>query len=445
MLTQSLPQPLTALLAVFACCFHVRTFQTFQALVVGFLAQPGLRTVTGMLTSARLAGRRHHDLGYRFFARARWCPDQVGLVLLDLVTATLVPAGAPLLLAVDDTLWRRSGPKLHGAAWHHDGNGPGRHRPAWGHRWVVLGIVVHLPFCTRAICLPILARLWLPGDPARTPLLLARELLDLVVAHLGQRPVHLVGDAAYVGSPLRHLPAQVTVTARLRCDAALYELPPPRTGRRGRPRVKGARLPELIAIAGLTRYRWTPVRLRCYGKRLDREVLALRCLWYGALGAQPVQVVLSRPVGDVDGYDLALVTTDLVSAPATIIERYADRWSIEQAFFDARHLAGVGQARTRTRRSVERVVPFGLVCSSLAIVWYALHGNPAADLARHRARAPWYRTKQTVSTADMLASLRRALWHAQYQQGHRDRGCRITLGLELSSSPTRKYRAFMLV
>lgn len=38
---------------------------------------------------------------------------------------------------------------------------------------------------------------------------------------------------------------------------------------------------------------------------------------------------------------------------------------------DARHLAGVGQARTRTKRSVERLVPFGLVCLSLDIVWDA--------------------------------------------------------------------------
>ncbi len=103
-----------------------------------------------------------------------------------------------------------------------------------------------------------------------------------------------------------------------------------------------------------------------------------------------------------------------------IIERYADRWSEETAFLDARHLAGVGQARTRTKRSVERLVPFGLVCLSLAIVWYAHHGQPAHDLAAHRTRAPWYRTKRTVSIADMLAALRRCLLANQYRQGHPD-------------------------
>jgi hypothetical protein len=110
-------------------------------------------------------------------------------------------------------------------------------------------------------------------------------------------------------------------------------------------------------------------------------VLAIRCLWYGALGRQPVQVVLSRPVGARDGYELALVTADLAATPAAIIERYADHWSAETMFLDARHLAGVGQARTRTKRSVERLVPFGLCCLSLATCWYAHHGQPAQDLA----------------------------------------------------------------
>jgi hypothetical protein len=111
-------------------------------------------------------------------------------------------------------------------------------------------------------------------------------------------------------------------------------------------------------LAAMTRYQWTRVQVACYGTLLDREVLATGCLWDGALKGQLVQVVLVRPVGAPDGCDLALVSTDLAATPAALVERYADRWSAETTFLDARHLAGVGQARTRTRRSVERLVPF---------------------------------------------------------------------------------------
>jgi hypothetical protein len=36
-------------------------------------------------------------------------------------------------------------------------------------------------------------------------------------------------------------------------------------------------------------------------------------------------------------------------------------------------------------------MPFGLLCVSLIVCWYATHSQPTADLAAGRARAPWYR------------------------------------------------------
>jgi hypothetical protein len=62
---------------------------------------------------------------------------------------------------------------------------------------------------------------------------------------------------------------------------------------------------------------------------------------------------------------------------------------------------------------VQRTVPFGLLCSSLLVVWSAQHGQPTGDVAAHRARAPWDRTKHAVSVADLLTAFRRALLAAQ--------------------------------
>ena len=49
----------------------------------------------------------------------------------------------------------------------------------------------------------------------------------------------------------------------------------------------------------------------------------------------------------MDTSSIARLSTDLAATPAAIIERYADRWSAGTCFLDARHLVGVGQARTR--------------------------------------------------------------------------------------------------
>ena len=68
---------------------------------------------------------------------------------------------------------------------------------------------------------------------------------------------------------------------------------------------------------------------------------------------------------------------------------------MEVGFEAARQVAGVGQAHNRTRLAVERTVPFGLVCLSLTMVWYALHGQPAVDIAARRAATPAIRPSTT--------------------------------------------------
>ncbi|MDQ3028782.1 MAG: transposase, partial [Actinomycetota bacterium] len=78
----------------------------------------------------------------------------------------------------------------------------------------------------------------------------------------------------------------------------------------------------------------------------------------------------------------------------------------EVMFFDVKNILGVGQARNRVRKAVERTVVFGLFCHSLLIVWYSLHGHPTTDTAHRRASAPWYRSKTEPATLDMLTSLR---------------------------------------
>lgn len=420
MLTTSLPRSLADLLAGFRPCFTTPTFRVFQAMVCGLVAQPGPRTVTGMLTGARLAGVWHHARAHRFFAAARWSADTLGLGVCDLIVARLLAPATPVCLVVDDSLFKRTGRKIFGAGWHYDATAPGRKRTAWGNNWVVVGVSVDLPFVAhRQVCLPVLARLWQPHRPGRSRLDLACELVGLLADRYPDRTLHLTGDAAYAGKALRGLPTRVTVTTRLHADAALYALPGPRRPRqRGRPRVKGERLPELIVLAGMTTVGWHKVRVRSYGQTRTKALHSRVCLWPTVFGARPVQVVLVRPVGSPDGYELALVSTDLDATPAALVERYATRWSVEVLFEESRQVMGVGQARNRTARAVERTVPFGLVCVSLVVVWYARHGQPALDLAARRAAAPWYRHKHAVSFADMHTALRHAIIFAQYRPGH---------------------------
>jgi hypothetical protein len=419
--TLPLPGSLMALLTTFGPLFTAPSFRTFTALACGFVAQTGRRTVCGMLTGAGLSRIWPHDRAHSFFSRARWDPDELGLAVARLVVSLLVPAGQPVTVAIDDTLFRRRGKKVWAASWFHDGSAPGPAKTGYGNNWVVAAIVVRLPFLPRPVALPVLAKLVVKGTTSSSRLWLARRMAAALAAALPGRDIHVVADAAYAGKELTKLAPGITWTTRLRTDAALHDLPPARTGQRGRPRARGDRLPSLARLAAGQVF--APVTVSRYGKTVTVQAAALTCLWYSVFGSRPVQVVLIRDRSPA-GCDLALVSTDTAASAAQVIERYAARWTIETAVQDAKQVFGTGQARNRTARAVRRTVPFQLACQSLAITWYATAGHHPADVDDHRARAPWYRSKAQPSTADMTAKLRRVLIAARFKPSHPDQPAR---------------------
>jgi hypothetical protein len=427
----TLPGSLMALLGALRPCFTAPSFRTFCGLAAGLAGQVRRRTVVGMLLGAGLSPAWPHDRAHYFFARARWQADELGLAVARLAVTLLVPPGAPLTVAVDDSLFRRSGRTVHGAGWQYDGSSPSRNKLSFGTCFAVAGIVVHLPFLARPVCLPVLARLVPAGRPPRprgstraqrktsapgSKTAVAAELVTLLSAAFPGRPVHVVADAAYHGPALRQLPPAVTWTTRLPANAVLSALAPPRPPGPhpgpGRPAVKGARLgtPAQLAAAAT----WGRGTVHAYGRSTGTALAAVTCQWHGCLGTRTVRVILAK-----DGRHpmLALVTTDLNATAAALVTRYSWRWSIEQAFADARNILGAGEARTRTRAAVERTVPFALLICTLVTTWYARHGHRPQLIAARRAAQPWYPAKTGPAFEDMLTALRRVLITARISAG----------------------------
>jgi hypothetical protein len=400
----TVPPCLLALLQVARPCFTAPTFRTFAALVTGLIVRTRRRTVVGMLLGAGLTRMWPHDRAHYFFARARWSADQLGLALAHVIVERLLPEGTPLQIAVDDTLFHRRGKKIYGAAWQYDGSGTGGGHSGFGNNWVVLGLLVPLPFLARPICLPVLARLWRPGCQ-RSKVELARELVGVLLAAFPHRRVDLVGDAAYHGKALRDLPDRCTWTCRMRRNGVFYAPAPPPTGRRGHPAWKGERLGTPGEIAATAAF--TPHTVERYGRTQTVLIAAVTGLWYGAFHRRPCRLLLIREADSTQAYDLALVTTDTAIPPERIVARYSWRWGIEVLFAQLKHVLGVGEARNRVQRAVERTVPFGLAVYTLTVIWYALHGRHQADVEERRAQAPWFTTKTTVAFEDMHAALRR--------------------------------------
>ena len=407
----TIPASLAAVLESLRWVFTAPSFATFAALVTGLIANTGKGTVTGMLTGAGLARTWSHDRAHAFFSRAAWSSEMLGMYLSSLIVRTLLAHGAALTVAIDDTLFKRRGKKVFGAAWQHDGAARGDKPVGYGVCFVVAGIIVELPFLTRPVCLPVAARLWRPKGDA-TKVEIAAAMVRLLAAWNRDRTIHVVADAAYHGPALRHLPARISVTTRLPTSAVLYDLAPEPTGKRGRPRLKGDRLGTPAELATTACFRTAQVRR--YGRTDTVRIAEIRCLWYGSFHTQTVRVVLLRDDDTDTGYDLALVTTDPDTPAAALITRYAWRWCIEVTFAEAREELGVGQARNRTENAVDRTVPFGLYCYTIVVIWYTLHGHHPVDAADRRTAAPWYTTKTEPAFADMAAKLRRVIIAARF-------------------------------
>ena len=102
-----------------------RDHQHDRAAMIGCLCRSHLcrsRCSRYWMRSGGVLPPARHSRAHRFFASARWSLDQVSLTMLGLVVGWITRTDAPLLVAVDDTLFRRSRRRVHGAFWAYDGS-----------------------------------------------------------------------------------------------------------------------------------------------------------------------------------------------------------------------------------------------------------------------------------------------------------------------------------
>jgi DDE superfamily endonuclease len=365
------------------------------------------RTVTQMILAAGDAAEKHFSSYHRLFSAARWSLDALGLAVFDLIGPFL---GSVVMLGLDDTLCRKRGLKMFGTGMHHDPllSSRGKVITNWGHSWVVVGVIVEMPFRPgHYYCLPILFRLYLNKKSAlkhrrayRTRPELAVEMLHMLCTHRKNRRFHAVADSAYGGqSVLCRLPTNCDLTSRLVNDARLYDARPERKrGTNGRPRKRGQRLPTPQAML---EGRCRRVTLDIYG-RAEVARLADRVAYVHAAPERPLRVVAAEAVQGGRGQEAFYSTSS--DAPAEqVIAWYAMRWSIEVTNHDSKQHLGFEQPQGWTRPSVERTAPLAMLLYSLVVLWFAREG--------HRSWrpmvCPWYTSKTAPSFADMLSTLRR--------------------------------------
>ncbi|HEV2238070.1 MAG TPA: transposase [Ktedonobacterales bacterium] len=414
-----LPAHIIALLNLFAPLFSRRTWRHVPLLVVGAILAPGQRMVSSALRAVGLSHERHFQTYHRVLNRASWSSLGVSRTLLGLLVATFAPTG-PLIVGIDETIERRRGPKIAAAGIYRD---PVRSSHSHfvkvnGLRWICLHLLIPIPWAAHTWALPFLTALAPSERYARrrrrrfkSLTLWARQLIRLVHRWQPDRRLVIVGDRAYAALELlAGVRAAATVVARLRLDAHLCAPPPRRLpGQTGRPRIVGARLPNLSAYASDPATPWTNETLACwYGER-DRpiQLLSATAVWYhSGLPPVPIRWVLMRdPLGQFATQ--AVLCTDLAADPLQIVSWFTLRWQMEVTFREVRAHLGVETQRQWSDRAIARATPALLGLFSLVTLL-------AHDLLRSGATLPcrqsaWYR-KPLPTFADALALVRGHLW-----------------------------------
>jgi hypothetical protein len=417
----TLPPAMLALLAPFAPLFRRRVWPSAVVLVVGTLLAPGKRTVTAALRVLGLAHTRRFERYHRVLNRARWSSLAVSRVLLSLLVAAFVPTG-PLLVGIDETIERRRGQRIAAKGIYRDPvrSSHAHFVKASGLRWLCLMLLVPLPWAGRVWALPFLTALAPSerydqerGRRHKTLVDWARQMLLLLRRWWPDRALIAVADSSYAALELlaacQGWPQPVTMITRLRLDAALYApAPPRRPGQRGRPRLKGQRLPTLAAVAADPATRWTRITVADWYGTGERavEIVSHTAVWYHP-GQPPVPlrwVLIRDPHGAFATQ--ALLCTDPAVAPAQVLAWFVCRWQLEVTFEEARRHLGVETQRQWSEAAIRRTTPALLGLFSL--VTLCAH-QQLAHSAQVPRQAAWYR-KPRPTFSDALALVRRQLW-----------------------------------
>jgi hypothetical protein len=403
------------------------TFVRAKLLGVAAILTTGRRTVANLLRT--VAGLTEGDPSsyHRVLSLAQWSGLSLAALLARFLLRHFWPEGRVRLVG-DDTVTEHPGPKVHGKARHRDPVRSSHSYTAWrwGHKWVVLAVLVPFPFARRPWALPVLVALYRSpqddqqrGRPHRTPAQLLQLLLRLLLRWFPDRQFLFAGDQTYGSHEMARLAprtgGRLHVVSKFHPNANLYEPPSPYAGH-GRPRVKGGKLPtpqEVVAQAPRRR-----LNVAWYGGgRRDVEVVSGTGYWYKAgQGLVPVRWVY---VHDVTGThrDEYFYSTDVDMTPQEIIEAYTGRWNIETTFEEARAYLGLESTRGWCARTVSRAEPCLLGLYSVVALMYAQ--LPPAD--QEQGAVDWD-GKETVTFSDAVTAVRRWLWaHWVFPQaGHAD-------------------------
>lgn len=431
------------------CFGSPESFERSRRHMLSSLVGFGRHTITGLL---RTQNRCQQDwtADYRFYSQNRFDAEQV-LALARRVVESHLDNSQPLVTAMDDSLLRKTGTKVHGVRYLRDPLSP-----PFNVNFVrglrVLQISAALPEGTGAArMVPIdFQHAMVPAKPSRkaTP-----EQWEAYRQERARRNINKVGAARLEclrqqmdqsGQTQRQLitsvdgrftnrtvfgavPQRTVLVGRLRKDTVLYHLPQAQP-QKGRKRKYGALAPTPEQLLKDEAIPWQLLDGYACGQRHQFSIKQLKPVVMRMNGgAMPVQVMVIKPLGyrlKAGGKLLYrqpafLVCTDPDLPREQFLQDYLWRWDIEVNFRDEKTILKIGQAQVRTENSTQNAPALGVAAYSLLLLAATqAYGKQGAPDRHHQPK--WYRrqTDQRATTNELLNQLRIELWASALRPGH---------------------------
>jgi hypothetical protein len=414
--------------------------------LVGF----GRHTITGLL---RNQDRTQTDwtADYRLYSQDRFDSAQC-FSHLRAEVEKLAPPESPLVVAMDDSVLRKTGRKIHGVRYQRDPLSPPFHvNLVRSLRVLQISAAVRQGTAGAARLIPVdFQHAALPAKPRQDA---GPEAWAVYEAERVKRNINLTGgerlaalrrqmdesgsrervliagvDGRFTNSTLlRGVPARTTLIGRVRKDAVFHEAPAAQPAR-GRKKKYGPRCPTPEALLKDPTVPWQPVAAFAAGQRYQFNLKTLGPV-YSAMnkGATPLRLVVVEPVPYRNSKKsklerrepVFLICTDVNLPLADLLQDYLWRWDIEVNFRDEKTLLGVGQAQVRGEAANQNASALAVAAYALlllaAIKTYGTEGRPDTFKSpRWYKRNPQHR----ATTNELINQLRYELWSPTLDPTH---------------------------
>lgn len=271
----------------------------------------------------------------------------------------------PLFLSIDDTMVEKEGEnfELRSRLFDHAAHNGSNYLNGHCMVSILLSFPVLADGSIRYLSVPLGYRLW---DKKQTKLEIAAEMARSTMDSIGpDRQVFLLCDSWYPKGCVAGLVDEycnLDIICNARIDTVMYDLPPERTGKRGRPKKYGGRLyPEDFELESPKTGDWKigvrPVLTRLWKGRV---VYAIVTLPKSGNGNRRLFFCTKNPESII--IDYSSCEDETISSYGAENEKflptacYSLRWNIEVSYYESKTFWSLEEYRIRSREGIERLV-----------------------------------------------------------------------------------------